>query len=187
MHPPTILHLLGNTGCGKTTLMDRMVAAHPNTIAGISVGRELRKIHPPSYFQGQAAPECTEKEALDLYRGFVETSVFQGYRLIIVDGQPRTETQVPIVVEEAYQHTGNVAFVLLDAPHALRAARLAQRDGDNPDAMALASARLDADYRNQYECMIALAKFRQHLDICDITQYTAEALVKNMLFRYHPD
>ncbi len=182
---PVILHLLGNTGCGKTTLMDALIARNPSAITGISVGRELRKVYPPEYFQGQAAPTPTEQAALDLYRGFIETSVFHGYRLIIVDGQPRKASQVGVIAFYAYMFTENVAFVLLDTPHATRAARLLQRDSHDPAKMALAEARLNNDYRNQYECMIELAKRRKHLDICDTTCYTVETLVTQFYDTYY--
>ena len=88
---PTILHVLGNTGVGKTTVMDLVCQRNPGLAFGISVGRELRKRYPPSYFEGQATPQKTELEAMQIYREFVNfhSTPESSARLILVDGQPR--------------------------------------------------------------------------------------------------
>lgn len=161
---PTILHLLGNTGAGKTTMMDLLYERNTDAVAHISVGRELRKRYSPDYFNGQAAPEKTEVEALELYDLFIYVNKHKPQvKLIVVDGQPRKASQVSRVLSlhpDCPHH-----FMLVHADHEVRARRLVGRDGDDPEKMRLAMARLDNDYRNQYECMIELARLKQELQI----------------------
>lgn len=177
--PVTILHLLGNNGTGKTTLLDTLVERNAYC-AGISVGRELRKRHPPEYFQGQAAPAHTESAAMELYRNFVDTTTASGYQLIVVDGQPRNASQVTACLLA----NGNHEFLLLHAPHAVRHERLIRRDGADLSKLALATARLDADYRNQYEVMVELARLGIELQIADTASLSFQAMVDEIEATY---
>lgn len=172
----TIIHLLGNTGAGKTTFMDHITSTYPQHVAGISVGRELRKMFPPDYFQGQAAPTHTEELAMKLYADFVHEH--EHLPLIIVDGQPRKTSQV----EPCLKVPGSHHFWLFHAEHSTRELRLRTRDAGDAAKMDLALQRLDNDYRNQYEVMIKLAELGQGLLIVKSEQVNTTQL-EQQLFR----
>lgn len=161
---PTILHLLGNTGAGKTTIMDTLHARNTDAVAHISVGRELRKRYPPNYFDGQAAPQKTEVEALELYDLFIYANKRKPQvKLIVVDGQPRRASQVSAIL--SLHQDCPKRFLLIHADHDVREERLHGRDRGDPEKVKLAMARLNNDYRNQYECMIELTRFGRELQI----------------------
>ena len=174
-----ILHLMGNTGAGKTSIMDALVARNPGACVGISVGRELRKKYPPEYFTGAAAPEHTEAEAMSLYRKFVQAN--RQCALIVIDGQPRKDSQVMPSLE---LWPGSHDFLLVHAPHNIRQERLIGRDSHDAAKMALAQARLDADYRNQYEVMVELARLGIHLEIVDSAKHDIQWVVERLEERY---
>lgn len=179
--PATILHLLGNTGVGKTTLMDKLTARNSDACVGISVGRELRKKYPPEYFAGQAAPAHTEVEALQLYKDFVGHYKYNR-SLIIVDGQPRKNSQVAPILE-AHPECRHV-FLLLHATHETRESRLLGRDSSDSEKWKLSSARLDADYRNSYEVMVGLAQHGIELTVADCNVLSQHAIVEGIEREY---
>ena len=177
---PIVLHLLGNAGSGKTTLLDFLMELWPTAVTGISVGRELRKKYPPSYFAGQAAPEHTEREAMEMYTDFITDRRYLGYKLIVIDGQPRKTSQVAPCIDSSadLQHD----FLLIHADHVTRSDRLhASRVGDS---LKLATQRLDADYRNQYEVMVELARLGIELSIADSNIVDTPRLAMRIWSRY---
>ena len=177
---PVVLHLLGNTGSGKTTLLDFLTSAWPDDITGISVGREFRKKYPPEFFEGQAAPAHTEQEAMSMYTDFVTERRDHGYGLIIVDGQPRKQSQVAACINNAsgLQHD----FLLVHADHGIRNDRLdSSRSGSS---LELAIRRLDTDYRNQYEVMVELARLGLELNIVDSGKVDTPRIAMRIWDRY---
>jgi adenylate kinase family enzyme len=176
-----VLHLLGNNGVGKTTIQREMVLRHHPRVAAISVGQVLRNRYPPGYFDGQAAPQKTEAEALKIYQEFVWKAFEDCADLIIIDGQPRKASQVQIV--DASEPRLQKDYLLLHASHEDRAHRLSARDVD-PEAVRLSMARLDNDYRNQYEVMIELAKLGKNLDICDTSEMSVAQICDELERRY---
>lgn len=174
---PTILHVLGNTGSGKTTVMELVCQRNPGVAFGISVGKVLRKRYPPNYFEGQAAPQKTELEAMQIYREFVDchSAPESSARLILVDGQPRKTSQVAACLQpptQGWRHE----FLLFHVGEDVRWQRLTKRDAASEEALALANQRLAGDYKNTYEVMIELARLGLELQIAD-TSVSVEHIV----------
>jgi adenylate kinase family enzyme len=168
---PTILHVLGNTGSGKTTVMELVCERNPRRASGISVGKELRKRYPPDYFEGQAAPQKTELEAMQIYREFVDyhTNPESHAQLILVDGQPRNTSQVAACLQvptPGWRHE----FLLFHVGELVRWQRLINRDAASEGALALANQRLTGDYKNTYEVMIEIARLGLKLQILDASE-----------------
>jgi|GEM_PF-4436819 len=178
-----ILHLLGGNGVGKTTLMNTMKNTYKD-VHGFSTGQILRKRYSPEYFQGQAAPESTEAEALEIYKEQIRDATFLNpeTKLIISDGQPRKASQVNIVTGIFPMHQRD--FLLMHLPHEMRKHRLSVRDQHDDAALDLAMERLNGDYRNTYECMIELARLRFHLDIVDLSIMSLGTLMYNLEKQY---
>lgn len=97
-----LCYILGASNAGKTTLIKQLEEAGLS-LASIRVGEEMRKRHPPSFFQGQGAPEKTRKEAWEVFSsGFLQHAGSVDY--ILVDGQPRR-------IEETEQLIGTEARI----------------------------------------------------------------------------
>ena len=179
----TILHLLGCNSVGKTTIMRAFCNFEFENVAAVSVGQLLRAKYPPEYFQGQMAPEHTEQEALQLYCDFVTNSIANGKKLIVIDGQPRSISQI----DGVHNFPGNKIthkYVLIHADYKLREARVVKRDEQNQSALDLAQKRLMNDFRSTYEIMIELAKRGIHLDIYDSSNKTIDQMRDDFFNEY---
>lgn len=149
----TILHLMGPTCAGKSTIINALTERSPETVEAVMIGKALRAKYGEAYFQGQAAPEKTREEAILMYRELIREAIERGTELIVVDGQPRDVEQA-IEMADSWKSHRNV-FMLLHAEHAERERRA--RAGRAPGAdLELAVARLTNDYRNNYEVMATL-------------------------------
>jgi adenylate kinase family enzyme len=172
----TILHLIGANGTGKTALL-RYLELRPDLFGCIAVGQILRARHGDGFFKGQAAPEHTKAEAMEIYLKFVQDQLWARRPVIVVDGQPRAIDQVRII-DEYFRGRNDVhlEFFLMHADHATRERRVWGRDILNKDAYALAMARLDNDYRMVYEQMIELSRLGYEIEICDTEVLTTSQI-----------
>jgi len=101
----TIVHILGGTCVGKSTLIDSMIEKYGEDIAAISAGKALRAkyLNPqsphfnPNKFKGKGSPPEMEKEALDMYAELIRMAMRTDAKMILVDGQPRTNMQAQII------------------------------------------------------------------------------------------
>jgi len=84
---------MGVTCVGKSTFMQRSVDIMGNKIGLVEVGKEMRKRYPPERFRGQAAMADTEDEIFEIYTKQLKSQLDK--EIILVDGQPRFESQVP--------------------------------------------------------------------------------------------
>lgn len=150
-----ILHLMGPTCAGKSTLIRRLLQIAPEKVGAVEVGRMLREKYGESYFRGQAAPEHTQAEAWRMYVTGVQDTIEAGKQIVLVDGQPRDHRQAVDAVG-MWKHPHHSSFLLIHASHEERERRArADRSGDSLD---LALARLDNDYRNCYTVVTELLK-----------------------------
>lgn len=146
----TILHLMGPTCAGKSTVIEALVNAAPEIVFPVQIGKILRAKYGEAYFQGQAAPEKTRQEAIDIYRQSVKEAIESGHELIVVDGQPRDVGQADEMMNSWKSHRN--VFMLLTADHDVREQRAREGRKPGPD-LDLAVARLTNDYKNNYLVM----------------------------------
>lgn len=180
-----IVHLMGMTGAGKSTLIRRLCQFEPEKVGAIEVGRMLRAKYGEAYFNGQAAPKHTQGEAWDMYVAGVNALVAQKKQLILVDGQPR-DIQQARDVEGLWKYPHRTDFVLLHADHETRLDRVKERakTADNPtDHLALALQRMHNDYVNFYVVTAELLRQGQCIRVID-TNLSPDALAERVLAEY---
>lgn len=177
----TILHLMGPSCAGKSTLIKRLLALEPQKIGAVEVGKILTAKYGEAYFKGQAAPEKTQKEAWDIYTESVEEFAKQGKRLILVDGQPRDLLQAQ-QVEGLWRHPHNACFALIHASHDVRESRC--RADRSRDVKARLK-RISNDYRNCYTVMAELLRQNQVIRVFDTSDMRdAAALAEQIIAEY---
>lgn len=148
---PITVFVIGATNTGKSFLLDS-VRRHPDC-GVIEVGKEMRRRYPPSHFQGQAAPAHTAEEAWQVYLDGMTENAKKA--LIWCDGQPRDLIRTERILAlnpEKYPRL----FIHLWASKAVRENRARGRDGSDPEKLALAMARLDADLPPLYDVLSRL-------------------------------
>lgn len=168
----TLVYLMGGTCTGKSTFI-RCAKEHYGDTAGfVEVGKRLREKYPPEYFKGSAAPDHTEREALDLYLSEAN-ALLDKHDLVFVDGQPRRESQVEVVLNSF--STIPKVFLLFHASAEVQAVRAGQRFVRDPKSFELAIARIDNDRKQGYDCLVALLKNNMTVNVVEST-VTSEQL-----------
>lgn len=169
---PVVLHVMGPTCAGKSTLLRLMKERFKDRVALVEVGKALRSKYldpesphyDPDHFKGQAAPQHTQGEAWSIYVAGVKQAVLEGVPLILVDGQPRDLDQVAGVFDETAT-MAEVAFLVVEASHNIRQERLRARCGigeageeqiQDLESYNLGVQRLDNDYKNNYRVLVDL-------------------------------
>jgi hypothetical protein len=146
-----MVFLLGATNSGKSTLIRKVTEDPDRFFSVVEVGRKLRekylnpesKYYDPNYFSGQQAPTHTESEAYGLMMQGIGDAKFFGSRGVLIDGQPRSESQARRVLKDF--RGWPKLFVHLHAPAHVRRARALARDSGDPVALALALTRVEGD------------------------------------------
>jgi ATPase subunit of ABC transporter with duplicated ATPase domains len=116
MSKQTVVAIMGPTCAGKSTFLNYAVEKDPGHVGLVEVGKMLRAKYPPSYFEGQAAPAKTQKEAWDMCEGRIRDHLAEGKTIVLVDGQPRSHDQVIRFMELGREMPGvNFHFLLLTA------------------------------------------------------------------------
>lgn len=177
----TILHLMGPSCAGKSTLIKRVLQISPHTVGAVEVGMMLRAKYGESYFKGQAAPSKTQKEAWDIYVSAVEDCVESGKSLVLVDGQPRDLMQAQMI-EGLWKFPHRACFALIHAEHDVRRQRcLADSSRDVRERLK----RVDNDYRNCYTVMTELLRQHAIISVYDTTGMSdAGALAEQIVAEY---
>lgn len=159
-----ILHFMGPTCAGKSTIIDALVQYAPEIVYPLQIGKALRAKYGEAYFQGQAAPEKTREEAIQMYRECIAEAKEQGYEIIVVDGQPRDVSQA---LEMAASHKNDRnEFWLIHASHEIREERARLGRAPGPD-LDLAVARLTNDYKNNYLVLAELLQKGIDINVVD--------------------
>lgn len=141
-----IFYVLGTTCSGKTTLIELAQQRFPETIGVIEVGKALRQKYPPSYFDGQGAPEKTELEALEIFESQLQANRHK--RVVFVSGQPRRISQIQPTIGT---YGGEV--LLLYADDEVLEQRAKRRTGDNQE---LSLQRMKNDKMQIFDVLVRL-------------------------------
>ena len=176
-----VLHLMGPTGSGKTSVGRRMAELAPTFVAHLSVGQVLRQKYPPEFFAGQDAPVHTEVEALAIYHDFLRDNRHK-YDLLVIDGQPRRPSQVRIIAEKPFNM--RQIYLMMVTDEEIREKRLLQRDSGNPEALDLALRRLQGDYKSMYLCMVEMARCGLELQFMECGESSIEELANRILDQF---
>lgn len=180
----TIVHLMGPSCAGKTSLIRRCVNIGDGRVGAVEVGRLLREKHGEKAFKGQAAPSWTQDEAWQLYVEGVAECVKRKDRIIIVDGQPRDKDQAINIIGR-WRHPHRSEFVLLHADHEAREARC-RADTTSGRSLEDRLARLSNDYRNCYTVLAHLLLRDQSIRVFDSTEHTINCLAEQIVAEYMP-
>ncbi len=177
----TILHLLGATCAGKTTLIEKMLALSPGKVGAVQIGKMMRAKYGAAFFKGQAAPASTQHEAMDMYYAGILEGIAEGKSLILVDGQPRDLNQAKTILAAWPQHRSE--FLLVHADHDVRESRAkaTRKEGDELD---LALARLVNDYRNNYVVMTEILRQHRRIDVVDTARIELTSYCQNLIYLY---
>lgn len=142
------IFLMGATNSGKTTIIRALEKDH--RFGTVMVGKMLREKYGESYFDGQAAPEKTELEAVGMLAEGIGIARRDGKPYVIVDGQPRSLYQARLI----NSLVGTRAlYVHLWVPREVRETRARQRDAGHPDRLKLSLERLDGDIGPLFEVL----------------------------------
>lgn len=88
-----IIYVLGATCSGKSTFVAE-AAKFSDEFGIVQVGKELRRRHPPEYFQGKGAMDFTEKEVEEIFTEGVQAAIDANKIAVFVDGNPRSYDQL---------------------------------------------------------------------------------------------
>lgn len=170
MNRTDLIFMIGPTNSGKTTLGDFIVSEF--NAYGVFIGRELRAKYGDGAFKGQAAPEWTRIESLNMMDEGIKKGRDTGHQLIIVDGQPRSDDQTEYVIDNylngKYSNDFNSVFLLLYCSDEVRKKRMEARDTDEAKRK-LAEARFQGDLPQIYKLMYQLivAGYRDNISLLD--------------------
>jgi adenylate kinase family enzyme len=178
----SIVHLMGPSCAGKSTLINRVLAIAPENACAVEVGKMLRAKYGEAYFKGQAAPANTQTEAWEMYLEGVNAGIAQRKKLILVDGQPRDARQA-IDSIGLWRAPHRASYLLLHADHEERDRRCRQDNGDRDLEARL--QRLTNDYRNCYTVLAHLLMGDQVVRVIDTTRMVdPDALAEQILVEY---
>ncbi len=177
-----IVHLMGPSCAGKSTLINELLRIAPNDVAAVEVGKMLRAKHGEAAFAGQAAPAWSQAEAWNLYLEGVNAGIAQKCKIILVDGQPRDKQQANDIVGR-WRAPHRSSFVLLHAEHAERERRCRADNGNRDLEKRL--QRLTNDYRNCYTVMVELMRANEVIRVIDTsTMADCSGLAELILAEY---
>ncbi|MCC6425627.1 MAG: hypothetical protein IT435_02280 [Phycisphaerales bacterium] len=177
-----VLHLMGPTCAGKSTLIQRLTQIAPKTVHAVEVGRMLREKYGEPHFAGQAAPTHTQGEAWRMYTEGTKEGIAKGRQIILVDGQPRDAQQARDAIG-AWRFPHRSEFLLIHADHDTREFRA--RKGRKGDSLELALQRMNNDYRNCYVVMTELCKQSIPIRVFDTSlELRVDGLAERILAEY---
>lgn len=150
---PLIVFVTGVTCTGKSSFLI-YCSALKKEIGVVEVGKELRKKYPPDYFEGSGAPKKTEKEAMKICLTGIGANIEQGKKIILVDGQPRRESQVSILLKNTAKYKRLYLELVCSEEEQLR--RMKLRFPNDKESLQLAQLRF-------YKDKVDLAKVKMEM------------------------
>lgn len=162
-----LISVMGVTNTGKSTLLTE--AAKLEDVGLIEVGKELRRRHPPEYFNGFAAMKHTEDEAWEIFDEQYAAAEAAGCRVCLVDGQPRMVEQVKRIIMYGKNRKAfggmerSFSAIILYADRGLLDYRAKHRDADNERALELNMKRLSNDFEQLLPVLATMLEFKDRI------------------------
>lgn len=149
-----VIFVLGPTNAGKSTLLKTVKELFPQRVGLVEVGKEMRRRHPPEFFQGSAAPEHCEQEALSIFHEqMVEATK---HEFVFVDGQPRRVSQITPCLQYRYDH--QLFFLLMNESEEVLKKRLEGRFAPGSGEYELSWMRIRNDKVQLFDVLFELIK-----------------------------
>lgn len=157
MNNKFLFFVIGPTNAGKSTFLNAVKEAYPSKAHLVEVGKLMRAKYHPDHFKGQANPNHTKVEALEMLFAGIKEGSDRDANFILVDGQPRDPEQGREIMN--YPTMRTKAIIQLTCPRAERERRARERDKDNPASLQLALDRMDRDVLGIYEVLIEFDRY----------------------------
>lgn len=170
--------VIGATNVGKSTFLKKVSEAH-NYVGLVEVGRLMRAKYHPSHFKGEANPKHTAAEAWQMIKDEIVRNMNEGRRVILIDGQPRDQTQLEAIASGQHAPEGakhGFEFIHLWAPKSVRIARANERDKDDPAKLALSMERIDRDCLSVYDILTQLITAKLDVNSFDTSDSAFDAV-----------
>jgi hypothetical protein len=145
-------YLMGITCTGKDYFIERAMQRHPTLFGCVQVGKEFRRRYTASHFQGSAAPDHTEREAIEIFEEQHEQAVKDGFKYILVSGQPRRLSQI----EPCLTFSKGGTIIFMRTPHETILERLSIRFENDKEGYDLSMQRLVNDKIQLYDVIFEL-------------------------------
>ncbi len=152
-----LFFVIGPTNAGKSTFLNEVKRARGSRVHLVEVGKLMRAKYSPDHFKGQANPEHTKVEALEMLFSGIEEGAKNGAQFILVDGQPRDPEQGREIA--CHPIDRSKAVIQLVCPREERERRARGRDKENPAALKLALDRMDRDVLGIYEVLASFDSY----------------------------
>ncbi len=162
--------LSGITCSGKDTIAE-MLAEMDQGIGLIQIGKEMRKRHPPEFFQGLGAMSSTEDEVKEIFKEQYEAH--SDKHTIICAGFPRVAYQYEFITQfedRAFIYIYSDEYDYLD--------RLDVRFKDNPSGRELSEQRLKNDRIQLYDMLMVLLSNDERVTVIKNTDDILDAVTQ---------
>lgn len=182
-----MFYVLGTTCAGKSYFIDKALERYPEKFAAVEVGKEFRRRHPPEYFQGSAAPDHTEQEAITIFNELHEQALQTGRPNILVSGQPRRLSQL---APTALRYPGTMLWLYAE-PAVLRERAMARDQTE--EELKLSLARIDNDRIQIFDLLFEMLKHGLSIlpvqsggrsEVHELIEQIAEGRVRTSEFLY---
>jgi len=167
-----VYYVIGITCAGKDFFIESALRKYPDVFGACQVGKEFRKRYPPEYFQGQGAPEHTEREAMEIFKGQMTAADDAGKKIVLVSGQPRRPSQVELCLNYKW---GEVIWV--HASDEIILLRIRDRFRDDPAGYNLAIQRVINDKIMYYDVLYELNKRSMKILTFDTQNHSIDNLI----------
>lgn len=157
-----VVHLMGITNSGKSTLIEAAKAQDYYNIGFVEVGKEMRKRYSPETFKGKGAMDSTEEEVLQIFHEQMQAAKDAGANLILVDGQPRMPSQIPIMMNSPRRK-----YILLKESDEVILERIKNRDSD-PAAVELSMQRFKNDKVQIFDVLTDLIRMNEPVKVVSV-------------------
>lgn len=146
----------------------------------IEVGEEMRRRHPPEYFNGLGAPEHCEREALEIFHQQLEATLAQKKDTILCSGQPRRVSQIDHTRAVRHKYDLQLVYVVMNPPEEVLLARLQHRFEPGSEAYKLSEARIKNDKIQLFDVLVGLLARRE--DVWTINQsFGPDAIARDLV------
>ncbi len=162
-----VYYIAGVTCAGKDYFIEHCLEKYPHLYDAVQVGKIFRQRYPAGHFKGSAAPDHTEREAIEIYNEELAKAFKTDKPYVLVAGQPRRLSQIEPTI---LKHPGQVLWLHCDKE--TQADRINRRFADDLEGRQLALARISNDKIDLYDIIWAMMGMDIEIEPC-----TSEALI----------